>query len=201
MGNKDYRTLFLEKSLLGRKTNFDNTDEVILNCIKRAYRDMLTAGRFYLVNDTENNVENNIDTRCNKFKSILEKANYIYSRNLIKETFIIFTDKDKIVKNSDNRWATDYGLSQKLVNMTYKYFYVFKDYIKIDIDFSNCDCPLDSVILGEKLKLKGYIWSKLTEKEYEYCQKIITEQLLQEDLNTELKSLGNLAFDFINWVV
>lgn len=195
MENKDYRKLFLEKSLLGRKTKFDDTEEVIINCIRLAYRDMLTAGRFYLVNDTENTAK----TRCNKFKSILENVNYVYSRDLIEKTFTIFNDKDKIAKNIDNRYATKYGLSQKLVNMTYKYFYIFKYYINKDIDFSNCDCPLDSVILGEKLELKGYTWSKLTKEDYEYCQQLIAERLQEEKLDTELKSLGNLAYDLSEW--
>lgn len=63
---KDYRKLFLEKLLLGQDTKLDDSDAVILKCIMRAYRDMLTAGRFYLMNDTADNIK----SRCSKFKLI-----------------------------------------------------------------------------------------------------------------------------------
>ncbi len=192
METKDYRIFFLQRSLLGRKTKFEDPEEVILKCVKLAYRDMMTAGRYYLVDK-----ENNIDTRSDKFKSILEENNYIYSRDTIKKACILFGTEEKIA--SSNKYATRYGLAQKFVNMTYKYFYVFNDYIKKEIDFSNCDCPLDSIILDERLKLKGYIWSRLTKEDYEYCQKIISERLQEESLNDELKLLGNLAFDFKYW--
>lgn len=191
---KSYKTLFLQKLILGQKTDLKNPEKVILKCIKLAYKDMLTAGRFYLSNDIKNNVE----SRCNEFKSILEKADYIYSRKIIEDTCQILS-KNEII-GSGNKYATRYGLAQKLVNMTYKYLYVYYDYIQKGIDFSNCDCPLDSVILGKKeLKSKGYIWSKLTKNDYLDCQQIISKSLQKENLDAELKKLGNLAYDFLNW--
>lgn len=192
MEKKDYRISFLQKSLLGRKTKFEDPEEVILKCIKLAYRDMMTAGRYYLVNK-----ENNIDTRCNGLKSILEENSYIYSCDIIEKACILFGKEENI--GSDKKYVTRYGLAQKFVNMTYKYFYVFNDYIKKEIDFSNCDCPLDSVILRKIPEHKGYTWSKLTKEDYEFCQKRISESLLEENLNDKLKSLGNLAFDFKYW--
>lgn len=192
---KLYKTLFLEKAILGRTTDLENPDEVILKCIKLAYRDMLTAGRYYVISDAENNIE----SRCNQLKSILEQKDYVYSRNIIEQTQSLFGDKEEIRKELGDRFATRFGLAQKLVNMTYKYFYVFYDYIQKDIDFSKCDCPLDSIIIKEKLNLKQYTWSKLTNKEYLDCQQKISGRLQKEDLNVELKSLGNLAFDFLNW--
>lgn len=185
-----YKTLFLEKAILGRKTDFDNPDEVILQCIKLAYRDMLTAGRYYITND--------MDLCCENFKSILENNHYVYSREIIEETLLLFGMKEKI--GNDNKYVTAYGLAQKLVNMTYKYLYIFSAYIDKNIDFSNCDCPLDSIILG-KLQYNGHVWSKITKDEYIYCQQMITDCLQQEnlDLDDELAIIGNLAFDFLNW--
>lgn len=190
---KSYKIRFLEKSILNRETDLNDTDTIILKCINLAYRDMLTAGKYYLVNDEVNNME----SRCNRLKLILEERNYIYSRDIIEKACILFGTEEKI--GLDNKYATRYGLAQKFVNMTYKYFYVFNDYIKKEIDFSNCDCPLDSVILRKNQELKGYTWSKLTKEDYEFCQKIISERLPKESLNDELKLLGNLAFDFRYW--
>ena len=93
---------------------------------------------------------------------------------------------------------TRYGLAQKVVNMTYKYLYVFSDYINKDIDFTRCDCPLDSVIL-KKLPSINCVWSKITEDEYIYCQQLISDYLHKENIDIELTLIGNLAFDFLNW--
>lgn len=193
---KSYKVKFLEKSILGQKIELElnNSEEIILKCIHLAYKDMLTSGRFYLSNDENNNTV----SRCNRFKSILEDRNYNYSRDLIEKVFPLFADDEEIRKDTGNRYATRYGLAQKLVNMAYKYFYVFYDYIDKEIDFSKCDCPLDSIIL-RKLEL-DYVWSKITKHDYEYCQELITECLKnKENLDSELKSLGNLAFDFRYW--
>lgn len=185
-----YKLLFLEKSLLGHKTIFDKEEEVIFQCIRRAYRDMLTVGRFYL---NKNKSNESIEIVCKKFKLILEKFNFKYSRDIIDETVNLFClDKEKMTKN---RYATEYGLSQKLVTMTYKYFYVFDNYINKNIDFSNCDCPLDSSTLSNFAELKDFVWSKLTKEDYEYCQQVIANNIN----DSTLRHLGNLAFDFINW--
>lgn len=185
---KSCKTKFLEKSILGRETNLDDPEEVILKCIKLAYRDMLTAGRYYISKD--------MDSRCDKLKLILEKNSYVYSHNIIEETLSIFGNEEKI--GTGNEYVTRYGLTQKLVNMTYKYLYVFSEYTRKDIDFSDCDCPLDSVIL-KKLKFKGHVWSKMTKAEYEQCQQMIADNLKEKDLDTEIMLIGNLAFDFQNW--
>lgn len=187
METKDYRKLFLEKSLLGQNTNFDSPEEVVFKCIKLAYNDMMSSGRYYLLNDEKINK----NTRCKNLKKIIEKNNYTYSRNIIEEALILFGDKEEIRNNKfNNRLVTRYGLAQKFVNMTFKYFYVFKDYIKKEIDFSVCDCPLDSVILKKIPELKNYTWSKLTKDEYEYCQQIITG-CMQEENYKDFRLLGS----------
>ena len=105
------------------------------------------------------------------------------------------------VIRSDNRYVTGFGLAQKLVNMTFKYLYVFSDLIFTDRsfpDFSLCDCPLDSIII-KKAHIVDCVWSKLTEPQYLNCQLKITELLDAASLDLELLKLGNLAYDFINW--
>lgn len=183
-----YKIVFLEKSLLGRKTDLNNSEEVISKCIRIAYNDMLSAGRYYLSKDK--------DSLCNSLKSILEENNYVYSHDIIEKTTLLFGEQEKIGKG--NRYVTRYGLAQKLVNMTYKYLFVFNHYIYREIDFSKCDCPLDSAIL-KKLELeKKYTWSKVNKEEYSNCQKLIKEKLKNENIK-ELANIGNMAYDFLTW--
>jgi hypothetical protein len=40
--------IFVEKAVLGQKTIFDNPEVVINDCISNAYRDMNTAGKYYI---------------------------------------------------------------------------------------------------------------------------------------------------------
>lgn len=185
---KPYRTIFLEKVFLGRDTDFANADNVIYKCVRLAYKDMLAAGRYYLPNDT--------DARCRNFTELLEKHQYRFSRNLISDALPLFGEAEII--GSGNKYVTRYGLAQKLVNMTFKNFYICSDYIGRTIDYSSCDCPLDSVILN-KLPQIDVVWSKLTKDRYELCQDIISAILHKADLNAELTALGNMAFDFLNW--
>ena len=85
--------------------------------------------------------------------------------------------------------------------MTYKYFYIFSKYIKKGIDFSKCDCPLDSIILDsiilDSLNKNKKPWSKLSKKDYEDIQKEITRKSTEYPL---YKEAGNLAYDFEHWL-
>ncbi len=184
---KSIKMIFLEKTVLGRKTDLRNPEDVILHCINLAYRDMLTAGRYY--------IKANITSTCNNFKTLLEERNYEFSKELINDSLSLFGSKEKI--GAGNKYVTRYGLTQKLVNMTFKYLYVFSDYTGKKIDFSACDCPLDSVILNRISS--DYVWSKLSKEEYDECQKNISEELKAQSLDRELSQIGNLAFDFKNW--
>ncbi len=185
---KSQKTLFLEKVFLGRETDFSNQENVIYRCVKLAYRDMLAAGRYYLSNDA--------DARCRDFICLLEHYNYNFSRQLIDDSLTLFGDNEII--GDGNKYVTRFGLSQKFVNMSFKNFYVCSDYINKNINFSLCDCPLDSIILG-KLPQTGTVWSKLTKGTYELCQNRIASILASFTLNDELLELGNMAFDFLNW--
>lgn len=190
MCTKSYKYLFLEHSMLGQKTNINNTDEIIDKCIKLAWQDMLTAGRYY-------NLDKNI---IGEYKEILKNYSYNNPTSIIEETLNLFGNKEKIeiTIKGKTKYVTRYGLCQKLVNMTFKYFFIFSDYTKLNIDFSKCDCPLDSVIL-DKINYRKTVWSKLYKKQYIECQNQINNELSKICLNNELKDLGNLAYDFINW--
>ena len=187
-----WQSEFLAKGTLGRTTDLKNPDDVILKCANMAYRDMLTAGRFYLSNDKNKS--------CTELIRILENHNYVFSRDIIDEVCALFGNDEKIFRNinEENKFVTRYGLAQKFVNMTFKLLYVFSDYTGKNIDFSKCDCPLDSIILNKLPKI-DHTWSKITKEEYDRCQKAITKKLKNKNLDQELKSLGKLAYDFLNW--
>ena len=116
-----------------------------MRCINLAYKDMMSAGRFYL------NI--NKETFIKEYLKILEKNNFQNPRTIIQSSLLLFGKNNTIGNN--NKFVSRYGLCQKLVNMTFKYLYVFRDYTHLeDLDFSKCDCPLDSFILK---KIKGSV--------------------------------------------
>lgn len=189
----DWKKSFLESSVLGQTTNKNCPSEVIKKCIKLAYSDMMTAGRYYSASFL-----NNKDEICSTANKVIVESNFVFSRKTIKDISLLFCN-DTI--GNGNCYVTGFGLSQKLVNMTFKYLYVFSDLIFVDKsipDFSACDCPIDSIII-KKAHIKDCVWSKLTEQQYLECQVKITELLNAISLDLELSKLGNLAYDFTNW--
>lgn len=189
----DWKKSFLEASVLGQSTNKCCPSEVIIKCIELAYSDMMTAGRYYSASFL-----NNKDEICFATNRAIIESNFVFSRKTIKDISLLFCD-DTI--GNGNRYVTGFGLAQKLINMTFKYLYVFSDLIFVDKsipDFSSCDCPLDSIII-KKAHIKDCVWSKLTEQQYLECQAKITELLNAISLDLELSKLGNLAYDFIKW--
>ncbi|MEG1835517.1 MAG: hypothetical protein RR229_05260 [Oscillospiraceae bacterium] len=191
---KSCKTKFLESSILGQQINKTDKEAVILRCIELAYKDMMTAGRYYISSFSFDKAY-----ICSNVEKLLSANNYSFSRDLIDKTSVFLFSSETV--GSGNKYVSRYGLAQKLVNMTFKYFYVFEDYMFLGdnaIAFSNCDCPLDSIILS-KIPDMECVWSKLTKKQYEKCQNTISEILKNENIDDELNKLGNLAFDFINW--
>lgn len=189
----DWKKSFLESSVLGQSTNKCCPSEVIIRCIELAYSDMMTAGRYYSASFLNDKKEICFATN----RAIIE-SNFVFSRKTIKVISLLFCE-DTI--GNGNRYVTGFGLAQKLINMTFKYLYVFSDLIFVDKsipDFSSCDCPLDSIII-KKAHIKDCVWSKLTEQQYLECQAKITELLNAISLDLELSKLGNLAYDFIKW--
>lgn len=179
---------FLYKSLLGRKTDLKSSEQLVMTCIKKAYKDMLSGGRFFSINKNE--------IICSKMNNILKNNNYTFSREMIRDLQQSF-DSDKMEITVNGRTASSFGLAQKIVNMTFKYLYCVHNLLYFKIDFTICDCPLDSIILkGINSNLK---WTNISEKEYIEVQSLIDEILSQKKLDNELHELGRLAYDFINW--
>ena len=191
MCKKDYKYLFLEKYVLGQKTNINNSDEVIKKCISLAYDDMLVVGKNYLSKGTKESI-------TAAFYKSLKENKYKNPRKIINNNLTLFGGNN--LKNQKTGGsATSYGLCQKLVNMTFKYLNVFSDYTGLNINFRKCDCPLDSTIL-KKLGRTDVKWSRLEKSEYENIQKTIKTKLKDDErYNEELQKIGNLAYDFLNW--
>ena len=121
--------------------------------------------------------------------------------------------KDKIGKYNrkigENKSGFTIGKMQKIINMFFKYLYLFKEDLELDKDyFKECDCPVDNKILNNsdfkdvgkkdpnvlKEKLSKIKWSKLTDIElYKQIQEVLRQ------LVTEQKLESLLDFDFENW--
>lgn len=194
----DYRIKFFETCLLG--TELKNEEDLINRCIVLADKDMLAGGRFIL--DKDNHQYDVKNRRDNLYKK-LKEYNYKYDRNMVNEIaeecfWKIDEERIAIIKNRD-RIFKSYGLAAKFVNMTFKYMYVFKDYITTDIKFSQCDCPLDSNILetlGENVK-----WTNLKKEDYIRIQKDIDNDLSNKvELKKMRSEIGRMAYDY-NWIV
>lgn len=188
----EYRTNFIHKAIMGRDAKLNDTKNVIDCCVNLAYRDMLSAGKYYL-----KHIENYDSKKVlERFKEVLENEKYIYSRRILHEVKLFFGEKELI--GNRNKYITRLGISQKLINMTFKYFYCFNEYLsELKIDYSKCECPIDSIILSS-LGSKNS-WSKLSIEEYENIQKQITDILLKKELSVELRNIGNMAYDFLIW--
>ena len=189
----DYQIRFLKQSVLGQTVRMNISKEVIKRCIVLADRDMLSGGRFicnfFKIKTSKERVD--------YFFRVLERADYVYEK-IDKEAVCdsIFWECDETrhpFVQGKKRTYKPYGLAQKLVNMTFKYLYVYKDHIEKDIDFSTCDCPIDSVVLG-RIESKEN-WTNLTKEEYDRIQSIISEKLQEERYGSLKGEIGRMAFD------
>lgn len=194
----DFVDKFLMKSILGRDADPEKSKEIIMCCIKKAYNDMLTAGRFYKIGDKESN--------CKKIYEQFDKNKYCFSKKLIKETQAVFYKDDEKISNPKipNSYVTAFGLAQKVVNMTFKYLYCFREFTGLDIDFTKCDCPIDSIVLSQMKKEQligmghSYIWSKLDESQYDELQAALNNKSFEVPEGLPICS-PKLLYDFHVW--
>lgn len=214
---------FLEKSVLTRKVDFQNPNNVISACVSNACGDMMTGAHYFLPKGDEERIKN-ITIK------LLNKYDFQYSRDLIvelaKEIFPNSKPSDivefkKIQKGKREgkekiNKATGFGLAQKVINMSYKYFFTFNEYLmEKNINYSKCECPLDTNILepDENPDIynpinnpKHYKWTYITEKQYNDIQKQITNILINDSKiidklsnYSDLDDVGNMKYDFIIW--
>ena len=189
-----YVDKFFMGSILGSNAKPDNPETVMKACIDRAYRDMMTAGRFYKIGSKKDN--------CNAIYDKL--AGKVFSRSLIEEVMGVFPSEE--IHNDKGGRVTAFGLSQKVVNMSFKYFYCFRQFAGLEkMDFANLDCPVDSIILAAMKKRSiiksNHVWSKLTESEYVIIQNALDDKYKpMEKVVNELDGISKrLMFDFEIW--
>lgn len=196
----DYQCCFLLQAVLGQSVNLNVPSEVIKKCVELADKDMMSGGRFICKGGFNEEYRNKID-RVNYVLEVLRKNGFCYGK-IDKKAICnkIFwqcdTEKTILVKGKRRQYKP-FGLAQKLINMTFKYLYIYKEYINMNIDFSKCECPIDSVVLKRLGSDKN--WTRITYDEYEEIRSCIQEKL-KKDENSELKEeIGELAFDN-NWI-
>ena len=177
---------FLYKALGGRDIDkITEIDDLVKICVRKAYVDMLTGGRYVYAGLSE--------TQLFEVQNVFKNHNYTFTRDMIDEVAQIICFEE-ILYGKNCRYATRYGLAQKIVNMTYKYFYIFNEFVhieKLNGIYSECDCPLDSIVLKE-LGYSNIAWTKITKGEYKEIQDIIANKVGPNPI-------GNLYFDFKYW--
>ena len=175
---------FLLQVLLGQNVRVDDEYSLAYECIKKAYRDMLTGGRF---------VKASLSNEQLKLILISIKNNkFIYKRSEIDYIASLLKSDSPIIKY-ENREATTFGLAQKILNMLYKYFYVVHSLMPemFNLDYSLCDCPIDSVVLNT-INYSVVPWTRLSKDQYLDVQSIIEKKSLQNGCN-------KLEYDFLAW--
>ena len=200
----NYRALednFLLEAIfpIKKKCKRETTSDWVRDAVWRAHRDVIT-GRFYLpqyCSCKDSNGDNQVAVFLEKEISKLSKDGAkITSAVLIKSIMRKFP-------------KVEFGAIQKLVNMSLKYILLIEDYWHCDNltpenDFYNyrvceCDCPVDSVILGKLKKDYGitydFTWTKMTLDQYDKVQKDI-RRILSEGYEDEN---DNVWFDFLKW--
>ena len=212
---------FLEKAILGRKVDFNDPDEVIDACVSNSCGDMMVGAKYFLPEGDKERIKN-------VTIELLNKHNFKYDRSLIIELAEeIFPNHspseliefEKIQKGKREgqvkiNKATGFGLAQKVINMSYKHFFTFNEYMKNkNIDYSKCECPLDKNVLEPKENPdiynpinnpEHYKWTYITETQYDDIQKQIT-QILANDPKVisklanyeDLNNVGNMKYDFV----
>lgn len=217
----DYKSKFLTKCVLGHKVDLMSPEAVIKACCSKAYDNMNTGIKYVWSSNNPNSQKNGKEDFISEYTKLLynnnNNNNLYFSKQLIYNCYTLFgvsysTNKDHKISTTINKSTREFsifGACQKLVNMSFKYFYVFDELIKnkLAIDYSECDCPLDSIILNSihlESNSQSIKWTTILENDYDSIQSKIKD-LIQEKINqgddcsSELKGLGNLAYDFIQW--
>ena len=200
-----FEDAFLLKSVLGRDAlRQDDPDDghverVRLYCIRKAYDDMMSAGRYYQIKDKAKKCEVVLD--C--FEKHFKEHEYCFSQRLIQDVAEHVFSEACIGAQSSQ---IAFGLAQKIVNMTFKYFYCFRDFIGWNIDFETCDCPIDRNVLDQMVKddlldkkeRNAYTWSKLSPAQYIDLQEKINEAGLTAEETEGVKDCSKrLLYDFV----
>lgn len=152
----------------------------LYDCIWRAHRDVMVGVRR---KDTFKEYKKMHSTIIDELYSLILNSNdAVYSELLLTAL---------------SKYDIEFGALQKLVNMTLKYIVILKAYNELEnisVCIENCDCPIDSKILGcKQVNCSHLKWtsSGFTKNDYDLVQQIISTDKFGKD--------GGLRFDFENW--
>lgn len=180
--------------------------EDVLLAVRKAYADMAmrTINGFSKVNDKDKReLRKNF---ANKFIDAFCKAEAPLTQEAFDERHEEVCD-DFLTKL--NRLCTDcgvneppcYGKAQKIVNMTFKYLYLFEKNEPIQPLFAFCHMPLDSNIFeylkkkfkshGLNVKLFETAWSKLDAGQYREIQTAIRKYC--QEYSSDYTNVANVA--------
>lgn len=132
------------------------------------------------------------------FRDLSRRVPYKYSVTQLAE--MKKTENLEEAKKFNALWKNNeeftYGLSQKWVNMTFKYLYLLG---KCSIQNDKLDVPIDSYIIraanaseddnyyGLDINWgKSLVWSKLNDKEYKEFQERIENKIKEKDYKTKI---------------
>lgn len=154
------------------------------DAIWRAHRDVL-AGRFHL--------PQYIALQKNTRPITKSLYNSIMNRKATNTPL----DSSSLIEELVSEYpSVEFGALQKLVNMSLKYIVclnAFEPDFAIAVDESNCDCPLDSRIIG-LLPNRHKPWTKMSDTDYEAAQKDVRLALCGE----QCADKGGLYYDFMH---
>lgn len=190
----NYVDVFLMKSILGRGAYREKSQQsVILGCIKKAYGDMMTGGQHYPITGKQE--------KCETIYTILDSKDYDFTRDLIQHVADVVFGEEKIY-NAKGDYVVPFGLAQKVINMTFKYLYCFREFTGLKIDFEKCDCPIDRFVLEAMKDDFSFeakcVWSKLDRGEYERIQGALEGQKFEVPEGLPPCS-SRLLYDFHVW--
>lgn len=115
---------------------------------------------------------------------------------------------EKFCKNAD--YGNKYGVWQKLINMSFKYMYCFKDFFsEYKSVWTKCHCPIDQNIINavycilkaerlnggdgsNEIKKIDFYWNSMSDEQYKDLQNKIGYICSKH-------GISKLEFDFIMW--
>ena len=198
---------FLLRVAIPKVKNKDNIpqelngkSDLLWDCIWRAHRDVMVgygraAENCYKCFSKDAEGDHQPNAIAVELYRQIKRGPKPTAKSLIKSLLDKFGDEES--ENARGVPATRLGAICKLVDMTLKYILIFQlfevnDDSLPELDSSECDCPIDSVILdslelGDQMK-----WTQLSFDDYKKAQDKVCERLGAE-------SDEPILWDFRNW--
>lgn len=168
-----------------------------------AFRDATMRNAFVRKDNCGNKEsDEEFSARKRKIKNKCRDAVKCYIKDILDGRNYSPIEVIRDVSMSVAEFGFTFGNTQKLVNMTAKYFYL-SCFLNEELKerFKDCDCPMDGIMitrirdeLGDKASIKADIaWSRVGEAEYEAFQTDV--RTISKELNVNPVELDYLFWD------